>query len=56
MIVEEKNQRTVANVVSKFGETSKQVLLDDIWERPGLNKRDRSLITVDSHVARHRTA
>jgi 4-carboxymuconolactone decarboxylase len=51
----EKTPRTVADVAPKFAELSQSVVLGDIWERPGLSKRDRSLITVASHVARYRT-
>jgi 4-carboxymuconolactone decarboxylase len=54
--VDQKNPRTVADVAPKFAELSREVLLGEIWERPGLSKRDRSLITVASHVARYRTA
>lgn len=32
-----------------------EVLFDEVWERPGLSKRDRSLITVASLVALYRT-
>jgi 4-carboxymuconolactone decarboxylase len=31
------------------------VLFGDVWERPGLSKRDRSLITVACLVALYRT-
>jgi 4-carboxymuconolactone decarboxylase len=30
-------------------------LFDDIWERPGLSKRDRSLIVVSSLISLNRT-
>ena len=30
------------------------VIYGDLWERPGLSKRDRSLITVAALVATHR--
>ena len=30
------------------------VLYGDLWERPGLSKRDRSLVTVAALVAAHR--
>lgn len=33
-------------VAPKLAELSDQVLFGDVWERPGLSKRDRSLITV----------
>ena len=32
-----------------------QVLFGDVWERPGLSPRDRSLITVASLIALYRT-
>jgi 4-carboxymuconolactone decarboxylase len=31
------------------------VLFGDVWERPGLSKRDRSLITVATLIAGYRT-
>ena len=31
------------------------MLFGDVWERPGLSKRDRSLITVATLVALYRT-
>src|SRR5215217_6587865 len=31
------------------------VLFGDVWERPGLSKRDRSLITVATLIALYRT-
>lgn len=49
------NQRTrltVADVAPKLAEISEKTLIGDVWERPGLSKRDRSLITVASHLAR----
>jgi 4-carboxymuconolactone decarboxylase len=38
----------------KLLELTRQVLFGDIWERPGLSKRDRSLITVSALVALNR--
>jgi len=35
-------------------ELSEKVLYADVWERPGLSKRDRSLITVAALVAMYR--
>ncbi len=35
-------------------ETLQKRLFGDIWERPGLSKRDRSLITVATLVALYR--
>ena len=41
--------------VPKLGELRDNVLFGDVWERPGLSKRDRSLITVATLVALNRT-
>lgn len=41
-------------IAPKFGELTDEVLFGDIWERPGLSKRDRSLITVAALVALYR--
>lgn len=45
----------VRKVAPKLIELSEKVLYADVWERPGLSKRDRSLITVASLVAMYRT-
>ncbi len=42
-------------VSPKLEEMSAEVLFGDIWERPELSKRDRSLITVANLVALYRT-
>ena len=42
-------------VAPKLAEITADVLFGDIWERPGLSKRDRSLITVANLVALYRT-
>lgn len=34
---------------------TQRVLFGEVWERPGLSKRDRSLITVATLVALYRT-
>jgi 4-carboxymuconolactone decarboxylase len=41
----------VRTVAPKLIELTDTVLFGDVWERPGLSKRDRSLITVASLVA-----
>lgn len=41
-------------VAPKLAELTEQVLFDDVWERPQLSKRDRSLITVAALVALYR--
>ncbi len=48
--------RTVAQEIApKMAELSADVLFGDVWERPQLSKRDRSLITVAALVALYRT-
>src|SRR5215813_2003639 len=44
----------LADVAPKLLELTDQVLFGDVWERPGLAKRDRSLITVAALVALNR--
>lgn len=44
----------VRHIVPKLVETTDNLLLADIWERPGLSKRDRSLITVAALIATYR--
>jgi 4-carboxymuconolactone decarboxylase len=38
----------------KLVDLTEDVLFGDVWERPGLSKRDRSLITVAALVATYR--
>ncbi|MSQ22779.1 MAG: carboxymuconolactone decarboxylase family protein [Dehalococcoidia bacterium] len=38
-----------------LAELSAKVLFGDVWERPGLSKRDRSLITIAALVVLYRT-
>ena len=42
-------------VAPKLAEITADLVFGDIWERPGLSKRDRSLITVATLVALYRT-
>ena len=44
----------VRGVVPKLIDLSEKVLYGDVWERPGLSKRDRSLITVAALTAMYR--
>jgi 4-carboxymuconolactone decarboxylase len=44
----------VRRVAPKLVELSETVLYGDVWERPGLSKRDRSLITVAALIATYR--
>ena len=44
----------VRTVAPKLIELTEKVVYGDVWERPGLSKRDRSLITVAALIAMHR--
>jgi 4-carboxymuconolactone decarboxylase len=48
------NQKLFGDFAPKFVELTDAVLFGEIWERPGLSKRDRSLITVAALVAMNR--
>ena len=41
----------VRNVVPALIELSERVLFGEVWERPGLSKRDRSLIVCATLIA-----
>ena len=43
------------DIAPALGDYTDNVLFGDVWERPGLSKRDRSLITVATLVALYRT-
>jgi 4-carboxymuconolactone decarboxylase len=45
----------VRDIVPKLGELTDSVLFGDVWARPGLSKRDRSLITVAALTALYRS-
>jgi 4-carboxymuconolactone decarboxylase len=44
-----------ADIAPALGEYTDTVLFGDVWKRPGLSPRDRSLVTVASLVALYRT-
>ena len=44
----------VRPMVPKMIALSEDVIYGDIWERPGLSKRDRSLIVIASLIATYR--
>ncbi len=35
-----------SDTAPKLAQLTNEMLFDDVWERPGLSKRERSLITV----------
>src|SRR3954469_6596011 len=48
-------EKAYGDFAPKIVELTDKVLFGDIWERPGLSKRDRSLITVAALIAMNRT-
>lgn len=48
-------RKAFGDIASALGELTDKVLFGEVWERPGLSKRDRSLITVSALVAGYRT-
>ena len=48
-------QQLIGDFAPKMVSLTDEVLFGDVWERPGLSKRDRSLITVATLVALYRT-
>jgi 4-carboxymuconolactone decarboxylase len=47
-------QQLMGDIAPKMAELTDEVLFGDIWERPQLSKRDRSLATVSALIALNR--
>jgi len=47
-------EKMIGDFAPKLVDLTDRVLFDDVWERPELSKRDRSLITVAALVALNR--
>jgi len=47
-------QKLLGDIAPKFAELTDEVLFGDVWTRPGLSQRDRSLITVAALVTLYR--
>jgi 4-carboxymuconolactone decarboxylase len=47
-------QQLMGDIAPKLAEVTDNVLFGDIWERSGLSKRDRSLVTVSALIALNR--
>ena len=47
-------QQMIGDFAPKLVELTDDVLFGDVWERPGLSKRDRSLITLAALTAMYR--
>lgn len=43
------------DIAPRLTEITDTVLFDDVWRRPGLSPRDRSMITVASLISLYRT-
>ena len=48
-------QKAIGDIAPKLAELTDRVLFGDVWERPQLSKRDRSLITCAALVALGKT-
>jgi 4-carboxymuconolactone decarboxylase len=48
-------RKAFGDIAPALADYTDTVLFGDVWERPGLSKRDRSLITVATLVALYRT-
>jgi len=47
-------QKLFGDIAPKFAELTDDVLFGDVWARPGLSARDRSLATVSALIAMNR--
>jgi 4-carboxymuconolactone decarboxylase len=47
-------QQLMGDIAPKLAELTDDVLFGDVWERPGLSKRDRSLVTISALIAMNR--
>lgn len=49
-----RGRQLFGDVAPKFAQLTDEVLFGDVWARPGLSQRDRSLITVSALIAMNR--
>ena len=49
------NPKPFADIAPALADITDNVLFGDVWKRPGLSPRDRSLITVAALIANYRT-
>lgn len=47
-------QKNYGDIAPGFADLTDRVLNDEVWNRPGLSARDRSLVTISSLVALYR--
>ncbi len=48
-------RKSIGDIAPKLAEITDDVLFGDVWERPQLSKRDRSLVTFAALVATGKT-
>jgi 4-carboxymuconolactone decarboxylase len=48
-------RKSIGDIAPKLAELTDDVLFGDVWERAGLSKRDRSLVTCAALVATGKT-
>ena len=48
-------QKLVGDFAPKLADLTDEVLFGDVWERAGLSKRDRSIVTVSALIANGNT-
>ena len=48
-------RQAFGDIAPALADYTDRVLFGDVWERPGLSQRDRSLITVAALIALYRT-
>jgi len=49
-----RTQQLMGDIAPKLAELTDEVLYADVWERPQLSQRDRSLVTVSALIALNR--
>jgi 4-carboxymuconolactone decarboxylase len=49
------SRAAMREVAPQLADLTTEVLFGNVWERPGLSKRDRSLVTVAALIALYRT-
>jgi 4-carboxymuconolactone decarboxylase len=47
-------QQLMGDIAPKLAELTDNVLFGDVWARPGLSQRDRSLVTISALIALNR--
>jgi 4-carboxymuconolactone decarboxylase len=50
-----RGKQAFGDIAPALADYTDDVLFDDVWRRPGLSPRDRSLVTVATLVALYRT-